>query len=79
LSLGAFQVCKHLTETTGFAGNISLKYLSGAHGVSSYSPESLRRSLVKVAAEIPWRGSVWRQQWPESLKACVEAYGGHFE
>ena len=40
----------------------------------------LKRSLVKAAAEIPLekvRSAI--AQWPESLKACVEAEGGHFE
>jgi hypothetical protein len=39
LSLGTSRVGKHLTETTMFGGDISLKRLSGAHGVSFYSLE----------------------------------------
>jgi len=42
--------------------------------------ESLKRSIVKAVAEIPLqtlRAAI--AQWPESLKACVEAEGGHFE
>jgi len=42
--------------------------------------ESLKRSIVKTAAEIPvetLRAAI--AQWPESLEACVEAEGGHFE
>jgi len=42
--------------------------------------DSLKRSLVKAAAEIPLqtvRAAI--EEWPESLKACVEAEGGHFE
>jgi inhibitor of nuclear factor kappa-B kinase subunit alpha len=41
---------------------------------------SLKRSLVKAAAEIPLekvRAST--DEWLEHLKACVEAEGGHFE
>ena len=44
------------------------------------SPESLRRSLVKAAAEIPLETErAATAEWPERLKACVEAHGGHFE
>jgi len=44
------------------------------------SLESLRRSLVKGAAEIPLETErVATTKWPECLKACVEAGGGHFE
>jgi hypothetical protein len=42
--------------------------------------DSLKRSLVKEAAEIPLetvRAAI--AEWPERLKACVEAEGGHFE
>jgi len=42
--------------------------------------DSLKRSLVKAAAEIPLetvRAAI--TEWPERLKACVEAEGGHFE
>jgi hypothetical protein len=41
---------------------------------------SLKRSLVKAAAEIPLqtvRAAI--AMWPERLKACVEAEGCHFE
>jgi hypothetical protein len=44
------------------------------------SLESLKRSLVKVAAEISLETvRVVTAEWPERLKACVEAEGGHFE
>jgi hypothetical protein len=44
------------------------------------SLESLRRSLVKAAAEIPLETEcVTTAEWPEHLKACVEAYGCHFD
>jgi len=42
--------------------------------------ESLKRSLVKAAAEIPLetvRAVI--TEWPEHLKACIEAEGGQFE
>jgi len=42
--------------------------------------ESLKRSLVKVAAEIPLE--TVREviaEWPERLNACVEAEGCHIE
>jgi hypothetical protein len=42
--------------------------------------DSLKRSIVKAAAEIPMetvRAAI--AEWTESLKACVEAEGGHFE
>jgi hypothetical protein len=42
--------------------------------------DSMKRSLVKVAAEIPLetvRAAI--AEWPECLKACVGAEGGHFE
>jgi len=42
--------------------------------------DSLKRSLVKTAAEIPLetvRATI--AEWPERLKACVEAEGGHLE
>jgi inhibitor of nuclear factor kappa-B kinase subunit alpha len=42
--------------------------------------ESLRRSLVKAAAEIPLETAhAVTAEWLEHLKACVEAEGGHFE
>jgi hypothetical protein len=41
---------------------------------------SLKRSLVKVAAEIALETvHAVIAQWPERLKACVDAEGGHFE
>jgi hypothetical protein len=42
--------------------------------------DSLKRSLVKIAAEIPLetvRAAIVER--PDYLKACVEAEGGHFE
>ena len=42
--------------------------------------DSLKRSFVKAAAEIPLemeRAAI--AEWPERLKASVEAEGGHFE
>jgi hypothetical protein len=40
---------------------------------------SLKRFLVKTAAEIPWETvCAATAEWPEHLKACVEAEGGHF-
>jgi hypothetical protein len=45
-----------------------------------HNPDSLKRSLVKAATEIPpetVRAVI--AEWPERLKACVEAEGGHFE
>jgi hypothetical protein len=42
--------------------------------------DSLKRSFVKAAAEIPLetvRAAI--AEWPERLKAYVEAEGGHFE
>jgi len=42
--------------------------------------DSLKRSLVKAAAEIlleTVRATI--AAWPERLKACVTADGGHFE
>jgi len=42
--------------------------------------ECLKRSFEKSAAEIPLetvRAAI--AEWPEHLKACVEAEGGHFE
>jgi hypothetical protein len=42
--------------------------------------ENLRRSLVKAAAEITLEMErAATAEWPERLKACVEALGGHFE
>jgi hypothetical protein len=44
------------------------------------SLESLRRSLVKAAAEIPLETvCAATAEWPEHLKACVEPQGGRFE
>ena len=42
--------------------------------------ESLKRSLVKAAAENSL-GTVRAAtaKWPKRLKVCVEAVGGHFE
>jgi hypothetical protein len=42
--------------------------------------DSLKRSHAKVAAEIPLetvRAAI--VEWPEGLKACVEAESGHFK
>jgi hypothetical protein len=42
--------------------------------------DSLKRSLMKAAAEIPLetvRAAI--AEWPEHLTACVEAQGAHFE
>jgi hypothetical protein len=42
--------------------------------------DSLKRSVVKAATENPLetvRAAI--AEWPERLKACVEAEGGHFE
>ena len=42
--------------------------------------DSLKRSLVKAAAEIPLemvRAAI--SEWPERLRACIVAEGGHFE
>ena len=42
--------------------------------------DSLKRSLVKAAAEIPLetvRTTI--AEWPKCLKACIRAQGGHFE
>jgi len=42
--------------------------------------DSLKRSLVKAAAEIPLETvHTAKAEWPECLKACIEAEGGHFE
>ena len=44
------------------------------------SLEILRRFLLKAAAEIPLEMErVVTAEWPEHLKACVKAQGGHFE
>jgi hypothetical protein len=46
----------------------------------SNSLESLKRSLVKAAAENPLGTvSAATVNWPGRLKACVEAEGGHIE
>jgi hypothetical protein len=42
--------------------------------------KNLKRFLMKAAAEIPLetvRAAI--AEWPECLKACVEAQGSHFE
>jgi len=54
----------------------------GGYGLpkASQQPDSLKRSLVKAAAEIPVekvRAAI--AEWSEDLKACVEAECGHFE
>ena len=42
--------------------------------------DSLKRSLVKAAAEIRLEtGRAVIAEWPECLKTCVGAEGGHFE
>jgi hypothetical protein len=42
--------------------------------------DCLKRSLVKATAEIRLETvRVAIAEWPEGLKACVEAEGGHFE
>jgi len=42
--------------------------------------DSLKRSLMKAAAEIPLETvHAAIAEWPEHLKACIEAEGGHFE
>jgi hypothetical protein len=42
--------------------------------------EILKRSLVKAEAEIPLvTVHMATAEWPERIKACVEAEGGHFE
>jgi hypothetical protein len=42
--------------------------------------ESLKRSLMKAAAEIPLETvCATIAEWPERLKACIEAEGSHFE
>jgi len=41
--------------------------------------DSLKRSLVKAAAEIPLETRAAIAEWPERLKACVKAEGCHFE
>ena len=44
------------------------------------SLDSLTRFLVKTAVEIPLETErAATAEWPERLKACVEAQGGHFE
>jgi hypothetical protein len=43
------------------------------------NPDSLKRSLVKAVAEIPLETRAAIAEWPECLKACIEAEGGHFE
>jgi hypothetical protein len=41
---------------------------------------SLKRSVVKAAAEIPLEMvRAGLADWPEGLKVCVGAEGGHFE
>jgi hypothetical protein len=41
--------------------------------------DTLKRSLVKAVVEIPLETVRAAIEWPERLKACVEAEGGHFE
>jgi len=42
--------------------------------------DSVKRSLMKAATEIPLeKVHAAIAEWPEHLKACVEAEGGHFE
>jgi len=44
------------------------------------SLDSLKRSLVEASSETPLETlRVAITEWPERLKACVEAEGGHFE
>jgi hypothetical protein len=44
------------------------------------SLDSLKRSLMKAAAEIPLETvRVVIAEWPERLNTCVGAEGGHFE
>jgi hypothetical protein len=41
---------------------------------------SLKKSLTYAAAEIPLETVLAAiAEWPERLKACVEAESGHFE
>jgi hypothetical protein len=47
---------------------------------NGHNLDSLKRSRVKTAAEIHLKTvRVAIAEWPERLKACVEADGGHFE
>ena len=41
--------------------------------------DNLMRSLVKAAAGIPLEMVLAAIEWPEHLKACIGAQGGHFE
>jgi hypothetical protein len=41
--------------------------------------DSLKRSFMKAAAEIPLETVHAVIEWLQHLKACVEAEGGHFE
>jgi hypothetical protein len=42
--------------------------------------DSLKRNLVKAAADIPLETVLATiAEWPEHLTACVEVEGGHFE
>jgi len=44
------------------------------------NPDSLKRSLVKTAADIPLETvCAVIAEWLEHLKACIRAEGGHFE
>jgi hypothetical protein len=44
------------------------------------SLESLKKSLVKAAAEKPLeRERAATAEWPEHLKVCTKAWGSHFE
>jgi len=54
--------------------------LEGMACQKHHNLDSLKRSLVKAAAEIPLEMFCAAiAEWPESLKACFEAEGGHFE
>jgi len=42
--------------------------------------DNLKRSVVKAAAEILLETlHAARAEWPERLRACIMAEGGHFE
>jgi hypothetical protein len=54
--------------------------LEGMACQKHHNLDSLKRSLVKAAAEIPLEMFCAAiAEWPESLKDCFEAEGGHFE
>jgi hypothetical protein len=47
---------------------------------SHNNQDSLKRSLVKTAAETPLEMvRAGKAKWPERIKACVEADGSYFE